>query len=130
MTVIICSGQKRFFQNTNVTILTQGLRLVNGNGFSSGRVELLYNGTWGTVCDHLWSDLDALVVCRSLGLDGGLARSGGHYGVGQGVIWLDNVSCYGYEHSLLECRSNRIGEHNCAHGDDAGVDCVGTSHCF
>ena len=45
------------------------IRLEDGPSNIEGRVEICYNGVWGTVCDHHWDNRDAIVVCRKLGLN-------------------------------------------------------------
>ncbi|CAH1784412.1 unnamed protein product [Owenia fusiformis] len=43
------------------------VRLVDGPNNRSGRVEIYYSGTWGTVCGRHFDEIDAKIVCNTLG---------------------------------------------------------------
>ena len=43
------------------------MRLADGSA-TAGRVEICFDGVWGTVCNDKWDKRDATVVCRQLGL--------------------------------------------------------------
>ncbi|XP_027750887.1 macrophage receptor MARCO [Empidonax traillii] len=95
------------------------IRLMGGS--TKGRVEVLHEGTWGTVCDDHWTMQEADVVCRMLGFSHAvLAFTAGG---GTGTIWLDEVICRGTESSIFDCAKNSWGSHNCNHNEDAGVEC-------
>ncbi len=44
------------------------VRLVGGADRYEGRVEICFNEVWGTICDDMWSGIDAGVACRELAL--------------------------------------------------------------
>ncbi|XP_038061130.1 deleted in malignant brain tumors 1 protein-like [Patiria miniata] len=100
------------------------MRLVNGASTTAGRLEVYFNGQWGTVCDDGWSLDEATVVCRQLGLgDAQEATHNASFGPGTGDILLGNVSCSGNEDTLMDCSHPPVGTHHCTHMEDAGVIC-------
>uniref|UniRef100_A0A0L8HXJ7 SRCR domain-containing protein n=1 Tax=Octopus bimaculoides TaxID=37653 RepID=A0A0L8HXJ7_OCTBM len=101
----------------------ENIRLIGGRTPAEGRVEIYFNGSWGTVCDDSWDDSDALVVCRMLGYSDGIAYRKAKFGEGSGPIWLDEVQCDETEYNIEDCLQNAYGDHNCDHSSDAGVLC-------
>uniref|UniRef100_A0A8D2AKV7 SRCR domain-containing protein n=1 Tax=Sciurus vulgaris TaxID=55149 RepID=A0A8D2AKV7_SCIVU len=136
-----CSGSESFLWNCPVTALgvpacahgdtasvvcldSRELRLVDGGGRCAGRVEILQQGSWGSICDDSWDLSDAHVVCRQLGCGVALeATISAHFGEGSGPIWLDELNCTGEEAHVWQCPSQGWGQHNCRHKEDAGVIC-------
>ena len=102
------------------------MRLVGGSSIAEGRVEVLHNGVWGTVCDDYWGINDANVVCRELGyLFAKSALKMAHFGQGKGPTWLNDVACVGSESSISDCSHAGWGVENCGHSEDASVICSG-----
>ena len=93
----------------------------------TGRVEVFYNGQWGTISDYGWDMRDASVVCRQLGFKyAARALHGGQVPSGSGQVWLRNVDCHGKEQNITSCYHKGWGCQYCSHYRDAGVECTTT----
>ncbi|XP_072023192.1 scavenger receptor cysteine-rich domain-containing group B protein-like [Amphiura filiformis] len=104
------------------------VRLVEGQSRYEGRVEVYYQGQWGSICDDDWGMEEAEVVCRQLGFGPALsATTDAYFGPGTGDILLDDVGCAGDEDELGACYHVGWGVTDCGHSEDAGVICNRTS---
>uniref|UniRef100_A0A493TMY6 SRCR domain-containing protein n=1 Tax=Anas platyrhynchos platyrhynchos TaxID=8840 RepID=A0A493TMY6_ANAPP len=104
------------------------LRLTNGTGPCSGRVEIKHKEEWGTVCDGDWNIKDAEVVCKQVGCGSAVhALNRAPFGEGSGKTWLYRVDCRGDESALWDCPHTGWDAFTCPHYFDVGVICSGFS---
>jgi len=90
---------------------------------NAGRLEIFYNGVWGTVGRRGFDGRDAQVACYMLGFQTGVSLHS-YFGEGSGQIWLDDVGCSGSELSLEECEHLGWGVNNyCWHYEHVSILC-------
>ncbi|XP_042578559.1 scavenger receptor cysteine-rich type 1 protein M130-like, partial [Cyprinus carpio] len=101
------------------------VRLVNGSNPCAGRVEV-YNGEgWGSVCDAVFDQQDAEVVCRELNCGAPVQVLGAAaFGKGKGRVWSEEIQCRGSESQIHIC-SRSSQKQSCSHDNDVGVICSG-----
>lgn len=99
---------------------------MSGNG--TGRVEILYNGEWGRICEYgQWGIKNARVVCRQLGYpDAVRALLTRQVPQGSGRIWLSGVTCNGNEQNITSCSHFGWGVVFCDYSSDVGIECSET----
>uniref|UniRef100_A0A8C5U354 CD163 molecule n=1 Tax=Malurus cyaneus samueli TaxID=2593467 RepID=A0A8C5U354_9PASS len=107
------------------------LRLVNGND-CAGRVEVFYNGTWGSICSNRMSQLTAATVCKHLDCgDGGEIAADFRYGRGSGPTWLDHIECTEQHSSLWQCQSDPWHAQSCDNrAEETHITCTGNQKCI
>ena len=114
---------------SNVVTISTGL--VNGSNALEGRVEIYYNGAWGTVCEQWWSLSDGVVACQQLGAGIAYDIPYDHpFGSNLNIsIAMSNAVCNGWEDRLQNC-GGRFGSRvhsSCNHSRDAGLVCIDAS---
>ena len=96
---------------------------------SRGRVEILINKQWHTVCSQRFGFKDANVICNQLGFNGARNVRTGYYGEGSGgIVALQNRGCDGGERNFLDCDLSAAVD--CSHPDDVGIECIGMKLCI
>jgi len=109
-------------ESDSITSAVTPVRLVGGSN-STGRLEVLHDGVWGTVCDDSFTNKAVRVVCKMLGFESGSEIDNRNFRIDNGSIWLDNVQCRGTETDIAACSHNVWGVHNCRHNEDVAIFC-------
>jgi hypothetical protein len=144
LAVLVALAAAALSAQAHTRVVSGALRLRGGPVPSSGRVEIYYNNTWGTVTaegipSEDWTHAAAKVVCRQLGYGHEFARACYAsrlddenddrllpcYGPGSGRIWATAVNCTGDEERLVNCTMRLNSTNSAVHEDDLSVICDG-----
>ncbi|KAK6178449.1 hypothetical protein SNE40_013238 [Patella caerulea] len=102
------------------------IRLLDGFSQWEGRVEVkVGDDLWRPICSKLWSNQDASVVCRQLGLrsNGGVAHTDGKYGKSSSNALITESKCIGEETDIANCPATLVNGDITCEDSQAGVEC-------
>ncbi|KAM4839880.1 LOW QUALITY PROTEIN: scavenger receptor cysteine-rich domain-containing protein SCART1 [Urocitellus parryii] len=103
--------------------------LRGGPGGCAGWLDVLYNGTWGSVCSHALKDISLTIICKQLGCgDQGWLENKPFQGAGSSIAWVDDIECRRpHSSTLWHCPSAPWDPRSCALGEEAWITCAGFS---
>uniref|UniRef100_A0A8C1RL22 SRCR domain-containing protein n=1 Tax=Cyprinus carpio TaxID=7962 RepID=A0A8C1RL22_CYPCA len=106
-------------------VICSGVRLVGGSR-CSGRVEVPHDQTWRSVCDAVFDQQDAEVVCRELDCGAPVQVLGAAaFGKGDAQMWTQEIQCRGNESYISLCPTSSSLKQNCTHENAIGLLCSG-----
>uniref|UniRef100_A0A8C2M5P0 T-cell differentiation antigen CD6 n=1 Tax=Cricetulus griseus TaxID=10029 RepID=A0A8C2M5P0_CRIGR len=101
----------------------QSWRLTGGIDSCEGQVEVHYQGVWSTVCDSVWYESEAKVLCRSLGCG---SEVDWPRGLPHSLAGRMYYSCEGDELTLSNCFWRFNNSNLCSQSLAARVICSGS----
>ncbi|XP_073667835.1 CD5 antigen-like [Paramisgurnus dabryanus] len=133
---LICSGNEPSLKNClskalgtstcsheqDAGVICRDIKLVGGTSPCDGRLQVLYDDHWGSVCHTGWGLDEAAVVCKELGC-GATGEPVSYVGPFVGPIWMSNIACTGNELTVRNCSFTGWGLSSCMNGLYAGVIC-------
>ncbi|KAG1952922.1 deleted in malignant brain tumors 1 protein-like [Pimephales promelas] len=110
--------------NKSAQVICSEVRLVGGSR-CSGRLEILDDQSWVSVCDAAFDQQDAEVVCRELDCGAPVQVLGEDaFGKGDAQMWTQEIQCRGNESQIHFCSKTPSHKHNCSYDNDVGLVCA------
>ncbi|TRY55240.1 hypothetical protein DNTS_014555, partial [Danionella cerebrum] len=114
-------GEQNCDHNEDAGVRCSGVRLVAGSR-CSGRLEMLRNETWMSVCDAAFDLQDAEVACRELDCGAPVELlPPDAFGGGDLQMWTLDIQCTGNESHIDQCPTSR--EIQCSQDNSVGLRC-------
>ena len=93
---------------------------------SEGVVQVEHEGKWGYICPSGWTSVNSYVLCGHLGFPN--AEEQESYSVTiremEPVYWLDQVTCKGWESTIMSCDHAGWGHHHCESDGVLKIKCT------
>lgn len=103
---------------------------LHGGGRNYGRIEILYNGKWGTICNTTWMHINSMVICKQLGFVDGTTFVSGPLrplpAMKETPVYMEKIWCREDDIHILSCPNNgwkRVDPKCLDHSRDAAVYC-------
>ena len=93
---------------------------------SEGIVQVEHEGTWGYICPANWTPMNSYVLCGQLGFPNTEVQESYSETIQdvEPVYWLDQVTCKGWESSLVSCDHAGWGRSQCDGGGVLKIKCA------
>ncbi|XP_043093895.1 scavenger receptor cysteine-rich type 1 protein M130-like [Puntigrus tetrazona] len=113
-------------EDAGVICLGRLPRLVNGSHICAGRLEILNIKKWMSVCESVFDQQDAEVVCRELdcGAPVQVLREAA-FGKGDTEMFTEEIQCRGNESHFAFCSTSKSSPKQCSPDNAVGVICSG-----
>ncbi|XP_016112813.1 scavenger receptor cysteine-rich type 1 protein M130-like [Sinocyclocheilus grahami] len=135
---VVCTGSESTLKNCGTTgwsksdcdhnedagVRCSEVRLVGGSR-CAGRLEMLHDQTWMSVCDAAFDQQDAEVVCRELDCGAPVQVLGAAaFGKGDAQMWTQEIQCRGNESQIHLCPTSPSHENNCSQDNNVRLVCA------
>ncbi|XP_056113426.1 scavenger receptor cysteine-rich type 1 protein M130 [Rhinichthys klamathensis goyatoka] len=139
MSFVMCTGSESTLKNCGSSgwgksnrdhskdagIICSEVRLVGGSR-CSGRLEILDDQSWVSVCDAAFDQQDAEVVCRELDCGAPVQVLGEDaFGKGDAQMWTQEIQCRGNESQISFCSISLSHKQSCTSDHNVGLICSG-----
>ena len=100
---------------------------VENDYISEGIVQVQHEGKWGYICPSNWLTVNSFVLCGQLGFPSTEQQesySAPLQDVADPVYWLDQVTCEGWESSIVSCDHAGWVTHHCERREALKIKCL------
>ncbi len=129
----------------NIDQVKKDIRIVDGKGKLSaqGRLEMRYEGVWGTICSLGNNRLSAKIICRDIGYKDGQWKSPAgtpgksfctsfndedHCGAKVSKSLFSKITCSKNDNTFNKCLKQLADPNECGHDFDAIISCYNNNY--